>query len=57
MRKISILLLLALSACSFLDENPLGQRTREAVVTSEATLYLNTLGNLYRMIGGGEAGQ
>ena len=57
MRKISILLLLALSACSFLDENPLGQRTREEVVTSEANLYLNTLGNLYRMIGGSEAGQ
>ena len=57
MRKISILLLFALSACSFLDEDPLGQRTREEVVTSEANLYLNTLGNLYGMIGGSEAGQ
>ena len=57
MRKISILLLFALGACSFLDENPLGQRTREEVVTSEATLYLNTLGNLYGMIGSSEAGQ
>ena len=57
MRKISILLLFALSACSFLDEDPLGQKTREEVVTSEANLYLNTLGNLYGMIGSSEAGQ
>ena len=58
MRKITIAIsILALSACSFLDENPTSQRTREEVVTSEANLYLNTLGNLYGMIGGSETGQ
>lgn len=57
MRKISIILsLLALSACSFLDENPTSQKTRDEVVTSDANLYLNTLGNLYGMIGGNKDG-
>lgn len=50
-------LCLALAGCSFLDESPRDQKTREEVVTSEATLYLNTLGNLYRLIGGNETSQ
>ena len=58
MRKTAyIVLLAALGGCSFLDEHPRDQKKREEVVTSEATLYLNTLGNLYGMIGSDQAGE
>lgn len=56
-KTVSILLLAVLSGCSFLDEHPRDQKTREEVVTSEATLYLNTLGNLYGMIGSDREGE
>ena len=46
-----LLAVLLLASCSFLDEHPRDQRTEEDVVTSEANLYLTTLGNLYDRIG------
>lgn len=58
MRKTAFIVLsVVLSGCSFLDEHPRDQKLREEVVTSEATLYLNTLGNLYGMIGSDQAGE
>ena len=52
-----ILMLSAATACSFLDENPRDQKSQEEVVTSPVTLYLNTLGNLYGMIGSDQTGE
>ena len=52
-----ILFLAAVTGCSFLDEDPRDQKLREEVITSEATLYLNTLGNLYGMIGSDKTGE
>ena len=52
-----ILLLAAVSACSFLDEDPRDQKLREEVVSGQSTLYLNTLGNLYGMIGSDVPGE
>ena len=58
MRKTAFIVLsVVLSGCSFLDEHPRDQKMREEVITSEATLYLNTLGNLYGMIGSDQAGE
>ena len=58
MKKLScILLLTVLAGCSFLDEDPRDQKRREEVISSEATLYLNTLGNLYGMIGSDKTGE
>ena len=51
------LLLTAAAGCTFLDESPRDQKAREEVVTSEASLYLNTLGNLYGMIGSDQTGE
>ncbi len=56
-KTVYILLMAALTACTFLDEHPRDQKTREEVVASEATLYLNTLGNLYRMVGSDQTGE
>ena len=56
-KTVYFLLLFAAGACSFLDEHPRDQKTREEVVTSESTLYLNTLGNLYGMIGSDQTGE
>ena len=55
-KKVFLLLMTLATGCSFLDEHPCDQKQREEVITSEATLYLNTLGHLYGMIGGKEAG-
>lgn len=44
-------------ACGYLDEDPRDQKPRDEVIASEATLYLNTLGNLYGMIGSDQAGE
>ena len=57
MKKTVILLLFLAVGCSFLDEHPRDQKLREEVITSEATLYLNTLGHLYGMIGSNVAGE
>ena len=57
MKKTVILLLFLAAGCSFLDEHPRDQKQREEVITSEATLYLNTLGHLYGMIGSNEMGE
>ena len=56
-KTVYILLLAVLCGCTFLDEHPRDQKTREEVITSEATLYLNTLGNLYGMIGSDNTGE
>ena len=52
-----LLFLAALSGCGFLDEHPRDQKLREEVVTSEANVYLNTLGNLYSQIGSDRTGE
>ena len=57
MKKTVILLLFLAVGCSFLDEHPRDQKQREEVITSEATLYLNTLGHLYGMIGSNQMGE
>lgn len=59
MKKTIYSLILAAFACgcTFLDETPRDQKSREEVVTSEAALYLNTLGNLYGMIGSDKTGE
>ena len=49
--------LLALAGCHILDESPRDQKTREELVASDATLYLNTLGNLYGLFGGTADGE
>lgn len=56
-KTVYILILAAICGCTFLDEHPRDQKTREEVVTSEATMYLNTLGNLYGMIGSDQTGE
>ena len=58
-KTIPFLLLCAtlVCACGYLDENPRDQLPRDEVISSEATLYLNTLGNLYGMIGSDQAGE
>ena len=57
MKKTVILLLFLATGCSFLDEHPRDQKQREEVITSETTLYLNTLGHLYGMIGSNKMGE
>ena len=62
MKNKSILLLLSLfallSACRFLEEDPRSQLPKEALSTGDETLlYLNTLGNLYTLVGGSEESQ
>ncbi len=55
MKKICLIIAIAFATgCSFLEEAPRDQRAREDVISGDATLYLNTLGNLYGMIGGNE---
>ena len=62
MKNKSILLLLSLfallSSCHFLEEDPRSQLPKEALSTGDETLlYLNTLGNLYTLVGGSEESQ
>ena len=56
-RIIVILALAALPACSLLEENPRSSLPREEAITSEAALYQNTLGNLYRQLGSSTEGE
>lgn len=53
---LSVMIILAAS-CRFLDEDPRGQLSPDTIVTSEANLYLTTLGNLYRRIGSDTDGE
>ena len=58
MKKTLFLVLIAIvCGCTFLDEHPRDQKAREDVVSSDLTLYLNTLGNLYGMIGSDQTGE
>lgn len=57
MKKLILAALIVLPSCSFLDEDIRDQKSREELVTSDATVYLSTLGNLYSMIGGSSDSQ
>ena len=56
-KALIILALIALPACTLLEEHPRSSLPREEAITSEKALYQNTLGNLYRQIGSSTEGE
>ena len=56
-KKLILLTLFLAPACGFLDEHPRDQKAQSDLIRTGSDLYLNTLGNLYGLIGGSEAGQ